>query len=577
MGRSKGDEISADDGAPPEAPTIYQFPMGEATLTTTESALLGACILSPEALALAKGLDPEDMYRPHHRALLRLLRRFAQSGKPWDLTLLAEHLSGDPAELEACGGSLAAISGYADEIPSPNLVPAYVEAIQDAATRRRARTLGSQISQDLAAAAADRRIDMATAVEKARHRLATLLPGHTLSVESVQPETDVWRQLSLTKQLKPKASFPNLTAILTDDSRWKDLRLNKLGGNIEKAGQPQDEEAKFLGDTARWIARYYEVDAPIQTLQTAIQAAAQARAYHPVQEYLTGLEWDGQERIAHVLPEILGVASTPLYQAYIRRFLIGAVARAMRPGVKFDTALIFVGLQGAFKSTFFKTLFGSSWFGDSPIPIGDKDAFIQLRTVWCYESAEMEDLSRKTAEAIKQFLSGSTDVYRAPYDREAHHHPRHSVMVGTTNKAEFLTDDTGHRRFWPITIPDKAEINIALTASWRDQIWAEALTAFRADEPFWLSREDNATLERDADIAQYQETEPWAVTVENVLRGNFGPLQTADVMLLMKLPLSDQHVGNQRKVAGILRKLGWEQHYEEFPREGDPRKRIWRR
>lgn len=556
-----------------DGPSLYVLPFAESSLMETERVLLGALILDHTQIEAVAALDPDDMAYVAHRALLRLMRRMAASGLAWDPVLILDRLRADPAELEACGGDIATIANYPTSCPSVDLLPTYVEAIQDAAARNRLRRLASWASETLLSASTSQDADYAHAVDQVVGKLRGALPDRTRPATATGPEDTVWRQLALSDKGRPLATLSNIYTVLRDDSRWKSLRLNLLGSNLEHGDKPREHEALFIADTARWLATHYEIQAGAAMLQGALLAAAQERAYHPVKEYLEGLQWDQSVRIVRLLPDVLGVANNPLYQVYIRRFLIGAVARACQPGVKFDTALIFVGAQGAKKSTFFARLFSQRWFGDSPIPIGDKDAFIQLRTVWCYEAAEMEDLSKKTAEAIKQFLSGSTDVYRAPYDREARHHARHSVMVGTTNRPEFLSDETGHRRFWPITIPDTHDIRIDLVTDWRDQIWAEAYAAWKAGETFWIERDENATLQRDEDVARYQVEHPWSPLIESWLLTAPKRFKTATLLAgALKLDPAQYTQQTSRIVTAILTKLGYYQHIKKVGGKPD---RSW--
>jgi putative DNA primase/helicase len=48
----------------------------------------------------------------------------------------------------------------------------------------------------------------------------------------------------------------------------------------------------------------------------------------------------------------------------------------------------------------------------------------------------------------------------------------------------YLTDPTGARRFWPIAC--RGTIDRDGLEAVRDQLWAEAVRRFKADEPWWL-------------------------------------------------------------------------------------------
>lgn len=72
---------------------------------------------------------------------------------------------------------------------------------------------------------------------------------------------------------------------------------------------------------------------------------------------------------------------------------------------------------------------------------------------WICEMAELLALRRaKDAEAVKGFISRQSDSYRRPYQRHTEDVPRGCIYIGTTNRAEFLTDVTGSA----VSIPSPA-------------------------------------------------------------------------------------------------------------------------
>jgi predicted P-loop ATPase len=107
--------------------------------------------------------------------------------------------------------------------------------------------------------------------------------------------------------------------------------------------------------------------------------------------------------------------SEPLYQTFVRKSLIGAVARALSPGCKLDTALILQGKQGFKKSTFFKILAGD-YFDDSLGAVSDKDERLKLHRSWFIERSELESIfKRRDVSQTKAFLSNSISAVRPPY------------------------------------------------------------------------------------------------------------------------------------------------------------------
>jgi putative DNA primase/helicase len=316
----------------------------------------------------------------------------------------------------------------------------------------------------------------------------------------------------------------------------------------------------------------------------ALNQIAHEREYHPVKEYLLGLTWDGIPRLDGVAKEFLG-ARGDLDAILTRKWFISAVARGLRPGCKVDTAFIPAGGQGIKKSTFFKTL-GGEWYRDTSLDLSNKDSYTSLRGAWIYEWPELETMQRaRSQNSVKAFLSSQEDYYRPPYGRTMVRVPRSCVIVGTTNDAEFLTDPTGNRRYWPMEVHAK-KIDLVKLAADRDQLWAEAVVAFQNDEQWWLTDEEEKRLAEEQ--AQYVAEDPWQALIKEYVDGDYilpgtkdtkGPklefVTTGD--LLVKAIGKEgkyQSRADQMKLAGLMLNLGWE---KAQPRIEDGRRRGWAR
>lgn len=231
---------------------------------------------------------------------------------------------------------------------------------------------------------------------------------------------------------------------------------------------------------------------------------ARKNTFHPIREYLQSLAWDGAKRLDTFAEAYLGAApEDEMQRVYLRavspKFFIGAVARVMQPGCKLDTAIILESeTQGVRKSTLFKTLATrDEWFSDSKMDIGSKDGMQALCGVWIYELSELDALDKKTAETNKSFLSSSTDKFRPPYGRTVETFPRQCVLVGSTNKNDYLRDPTGNRRYWPIECADK--IDIAIIKRDIGQLWAEAYARYSHGEQWWLYDHEEQAAKREQD------------------------------------------------------------------------------
>jgi predicted P-loop ATPase len=164
--------------------------------------------------------------------------------------------------------------------------------------------------------------------------------------------------------------------------------------------------------------------------------------------------------------------------------MISAVARALHPGCKADHMIVLVGSQGIQKSSFALQL-GAPWAVESNSTFGTKDAIAELDGAWIVEVGELAGLRRSEIETIKHFVSRQVDRYRPAYGRAVIDQPRACVFIGTTNEQNFLLDYSGNRRFWPVRCAGR--LNLSLLRSEREALWAEALSAYRSGEQWYLT------------------------------------------------------------------------------------------
>lgn len=242
-----------------------------------------------------------------------------------------------------------------------------------------------------------------------------------------------------------------------------------------------------------------------QKVDDALALEFEKKKFHPIREYMCAQKWDGIPRVNTLLIDYFGAEDNAYTRAAIRKTLVAAVARVFEPGIKFDTALILVGEQGTYKSTFVKKL-GMEWFSDTFTTVQGKESFEQIQGAWLIEMAELSGLKKAEVESIKHYISKREDMFRPAYGRTVETYKRQCVFFGTTNNKDFLRDPTGNRRFMPIDVrPEYAtkSVNDDLTQDEVNQIWAEAYQLYLAKEPLYLVGDEDII----AKIEQHKHSE----------------------------------------------------------------------
>jgi predicted P-loop ATPase len=276
------------------------------------------------------------------------------------------------------------------------------------------------------------------------------------------------------------------------------------GAEPRGASLPRPLSSEDVSQLQEWLQYLGLPKIGRETVLQAIELRAHERAFHPVRDYLEGLKWDRQERIEKWLSTYLGAEPTPYTLAIGRMFPTAAVARIYEPGCTADYVIVLEGAQGSGKSRAVAAL-GGLWFSDSlPDVTRDKEAAQHLRGKWIIEISELSALRRAEADALKSFISRPVERYRPPYGRIEVIEPRQCIFIGTTNRATYLSDDTGGRRFWPVKV---GKIDVDALAKDRDQLFAEAVAAYRNGEQWWpapdlerryIQPEQEARFEADA-------------------------------------------------------------------------------
>lgn len=350
-----------------------------------------------------------------------------------------------------------------------------------------------------------------------------------------------------------KPTRRNVFLILTYDKRWKGrVWLNDFAGSL----MIDDREYADVDDTeiSLWLDQAYQLQISSEKVREMTQFVGNRNKRNPLQDWLNQKHWDKASRLNEWLVKATGCEDTELHREIGRRWLIQAIARAMTPGCKADCVLILIGKQGAKKSTLLRTLASTQFFADTPIDIGSANAYTQIRRAWIYEVAELDSVRRSANSATKAFLSAQEDVYRPAYGRHAVTVKRHVVFAGTTNEAQFINDQTGSRRYWPVKVKN---IDLEWVAKNRDQLWAEAIVEFNAGERWWLEDESSDSLSTESE--EYRHIDPWMERIADWLVSSPGSLTTRNILEHgLKLEPNQMTRSAEMRIGEVMRDLGYE-------------------
>ena len=386
------------------------------------------------------------------------------------------------------------------------------------------------------------------------------------------------------KSSKAADTFENAVAAIHRSNleiAWDEFKQSAV---IRNLSLPWDESfGRVLNDHVGRVIRIYLVNrfqgvgySPSKdNLYEALLTVAYGAKFNPVVEYLESLTWDGTPRVERLFADYFECGDDLYTRAVSKCFMVGAVRRMRRPGCKFDTMPVLKSPQGWNKSTAIKVLFGADWYSDADLGnLSNKDASMKLRGIWAQEFAEIDSLSHAGVGTLKAFMSRAVDRQRDPYNRIVEDVPRRCVFVGTVNEGGYLKDTTGARRFWPMDL--QARIDIEALAADRDQLWAEATAMEAAGESDVLPQELwPVAAERQA--AQTT-ADPWCDTITALLtqRANAfaaydpdddeegeGPppspdkIHTSELFYSLGIPDRDQTKGYSQRLRTVMEALGW--------------------
>ena len=302
---------------------------------------------------------------------------------------------------------------------------------------------------------------------------------------------DVIGLLEFTEHGQVAQTTTNYVTILENDPEYQDLFLfdefsNRVichdKNNMVRMWNDGDDSNLRCGIENKYglyhLQKYYD----------AFNVVTRAKSFHPIKELIEANDWDKTPRIDKFLIDVLKCEDNDYHREVSRMIFYGGIHRLYQPGCKFDYMPILIGRQGCGKSTVVKWLaLNDAYYGDIS-SIEGKDALENIQGIWICELSELLAMVKtKDVEAMKSFITRTTDRFRESYGRRTKEYPRSCVFIGTTNDYQFLSDKTGNRRYLPVELNMKMGELYKKEKEIRDyilQCWREARYLYMIEETY---------------------------------------------------------------------------------------------
>lgn len=361
-----------------------------------------------------------------------------------------------------------------------------------------------------------------------------------------ETETDWLAKLEINKNGRILSSPENIRLILENDPLLKDLFFfDTLKGTICFSRAPYWDKDKEVGENlvdaddihlrTHFRRPPYRIEAR-DIIYDEVFVGAYKKRINYIKKFLSDLpEWDGKKRCETLFINLFDILDDEFTREASKKWLVGHVARILKPATKFDYSILLIGAVGIGKSVFGRSLATPYWNGDlttidnqrnsfmdSEIPIGSKEGYDLIRGKTIVEIAEFDKYIKKYEQAtLKAFMTSTSDEYREFYGKRPIEVKRSCVFIATTNSFTAIKDPENERRLMPfISRLPKHVARVYDTNYWteeiRNQVLAEALHYFYAGYAFaapfsqklsemWTLKNNNSALENEAlpDVERY--------------------------------------------------------------------------
>ena len=226
--------------------------------------------------------------------------------------------------------------------------------------------------------------------------------------------------------------------------------------------------------------------------------------------------------------------------------------------------IVLVGKQGIYKSSWINRLLPPELLAYSTDHIDidrlDKDEELRAAEYGLINIDELDKLTDRQLNKLKSMITTTNIDVRAPFGRHKEKRVRVASYAASGNKEEFLTDQTGNRRWLPFHVkaidsPFKHKLPY-------DGMYAQACYLLQHDFNYWFEVDDIKSLEQHVDAFMVPTSE------EELIPIYYSPAKMEDAgskfLTLAEISAKIVSFGclkkspDPRRLGAIMTKLGYE-------------------
>lgn len=327
-------------------------------------------------------------------------------------------------------------------------------------------------------------------------------------------EFGIWTRTSDERKL---TKVEKISHFLKDKKLRYDTISRKIQGHSPKSDANFPETIKWvelherdINDLLYSCNKYTGENITSQVFRSVLNSSIIPEV-NPLQEYLKSLfEWDdSQEDFIDRVAQTVHTKNQDLWRTCFKKWFVAMVASWLDEEVVNHQVIVLLGEQGIYKTTWLDRLLPPELSQyrskQSAMERLDKDEQLRAAEYALINFDEIDKLSERGLNELKSIITTSHIDVRAPYGYGKEKRTRIASYVASGNKEQFLTDQTGNRRWLPFIV-ENIDSPYETTLPYRE-MYAQALRLIKDGFDYWFNVEESRNMSSYVDTFMVESNE----------------------------------------------------------------------